>query len=344
MPRTELLWTLTLLLAAAAVGCTASQEQPASTVLADATPEHLRDCVAGRLGTFDAETLTGDGGPTNGGPANGGADAAALNEAIQACEFRHALGIKPVAGAGGSVSSGDPATDRDASLPQRLVDAPDAFSPDDPAPGDDVTLDELWVSCGDGDARACDTLFDLAPSASSYEGFGFSCGGRENVDCGSLLGGDGRGPALATELTPQSAAPGTDAELDDWWARCAEASAAACAQLALVGPAGGDYATFGHTCGGRTLGHCAALLGDDGSPPALDDKSPDARAPGNDRYLDTLWQRCAERSAPACAALVTHGPPNSDYGAFGTSCGWRAVAPCEWLFAQTDDPQVERAS
>ncbi len=327
---------LAALLLTALAACSSSEEQPASTVAAEAVPAHLRDCVAGRLGTADTDQVLTDGNLSSDGQLTGASDEGALRAAIQACEFRHTLGIKPSA-TDGVVSSGDPATDRDASLPTRLVDAPGRFAPESPAPGDDATLDELWVSCGDGEALACDTLFDLAPTESSYESFGFSCGGRENVDCASLLGGDDDGSVLATELTPQSPTPGADAELDDWWTRCAQASAAACAQLALVAPAGSDYATFGHTCGGRTLGHCAALLGDDGSPPALDGKSPDARAPGDDTYLDTLWQRCAERSAPACAALVTHGPPNSDYGAFGTSCGWRAVAPCEWLFAQNGE-------
>lgn len=318
--RSALLLTAGLAVAGLAA-CSATEEQPVSTAQRNGIPEHLRDCVASRLGALS--------------------DDASMSAAIQACEFRHSLGLKPQA-TSGVVSSGDPATDRDASLPSRLVGAPARFAPDDPPPGDDATFDELWVRCGEGDALSCDTLFDLAPTASDYELFAFSCGGRDNVDCGSLLGGDGGGPALATELTPQSPAPGVDAELDVWWADCAGGSAAACAQMTLVAPAGSDYATFGLTCGGRTLGHCAALLGDDGPPPALDGKSPTARAPGDDEYLDTLWERCADRSAVACAALVTHGPPNSDYGTFGASCGWRAVAPCEWLFAQldTDDPQV----
>ena len=224
-----------------------------------------------------------------------------------------------------------PEADRNASLPASLVDAPQRFDPDDPPPGDNPDLDDLWLLCGDGEPLSCDRLLYESPADSDYEAFGFSCGGRENLDCDTLLGAVSGTNAL---VSPATAAPGNDAGLDRWWARCANGSSQACAQLVLTAPGGSLYAYYGYSCGGRTAGDCAALLGNDGSPPALEGRSPTDSAPGTDSYLDRLWLSCADLSATACGDLATFAPRSSDYERFGLSCGWRAVTPCTKLFAE----------
>jgi len=67
--------------------------------------------------------------------------------------------------------------------------------PDDPAPaqydqfGENAALDQLWISCADGDLTGCDYLYFLGPPGSEYEDFGRTCGGRgEGVgDCAAAL-------------------------------------------------------------------------------------------------------------------------------------------------------------
>ena len=241
---------------------------------------------------------------------------------------------------GGSAANADtavlsPTEARDASLPADLLRAPALFSPDDPPPGADPVLDQLWDSCGAGSSSACNALLYEATAGSEYEAFAFSCGGRENLHCSVLLGGDpSEGGLLAVDFEPQTPAPGNISELDGWWEACGDGSSRACGQLVLSAPGGSAYATFGWTCGGRTTLGCAGLLGDDGPPPALNGRSPNDAPPGTDDYLDGLWERCGALSAPACRDLATFGPPGSDYERFALSCGWRAVAPCARLFAE----------
>ena len=228
-----------------------------------------------------------------------------------------------------------PSDERDAGLPAALVRAPALFEPDDAPPGTDPALDGLWKACGEGFASACNALLFEAPAGSDYEAFAFSCGGRENLHCSVLLGESGAdADMLGTEFTPESPAPGNIAELDRWWQACGDGSSRACAQLVLSAPGGSAYASFGWTCGGRTTRDCVLLVGDDGPPPALAGRSPDSPSPGEDDYLDALWERCAAADAPACRDLATFGPPGSDYERFALSCGWRAVRACARLFAE----------
>ncbi|MFH5821634.1 hypothetical protein [Georgenia sp. AZ-5] len=44
--------------------------------------------------------------------------------------------------------------------------------------GSDPYLDELWDACADGDAQACDDLYNESPLFSEYEEFGDTCGYR----------------------------------------------------------------------------------------------------------------------------------------------------------------------
>ena len=189
--------------------------------------------------------------------------------------------------------------------------------------------------CGQGSASACNALLYESPEGSDYEAFAFSCGGRENLHCSVLLGDPGADAGLlGIEFDPESPAPGNIPELDGWWAACGDGSSRACSQLVLSAPGGSAYASFGWTCGGRTTRDCILLVGDDGAPPALAGRSPQDPPPGDDEYLDQLWQRCGAADAPACRDLATFGPPGSDYERYALSCGWRAVRACARLFAE----------
>ncbi|WP_420623211.1 hypothetical protein [Candidatus Poriferisodalis sp.] len=238
-----------------------------------------------------------------------------------------------------------PSEQRDAALPAALVRAPALFDPDDTPPGDDTSLDELWIACGEGAASACNALLFESPAGSDYEAFAFSCGGRENLHCSVLLGETGADAGLlGIEFGPESPAPGNISELDGWWEACGDASSRACAQLVLSAPGGSAYASFGWTCGGRTTRDCASLVGDDGSPPALAGRSPQDPPPGHDEYLDQLWERCGATDATACRDLATFGPPGSDYERYALSCGWRAVRACARLFAELNAESVVEPS
>ncbi len=253
-------------------------------------------------------------------------------------------------GASGSAATPDtrvrtPAEERDAALPAALVRAPALFDPSDAPPGIDEALDDLWVACGQGSAAACNALLYESSAGSDYEAFAFSCGGRENLHCGVLLGELGADAGLlGVEFDPTSPAPGHIPELDGWWAACADASSRACAQLVLSAPGGSAYASFGWTCGGRTTRDCALVVGDDGIPPALAGRSPQDPAPGDDEYLDLLWERCGAADATACRDLATFGPPGSDYERYALSCGWRAVRACARLFAEHAEEQPREPS
>lgn len=50
--------------------------------------------------------------------------------------------------------------------------------------------------------------------------------------------------------------------------------------------------------------------------------------PGTNAELDELWISCAGGSAEACDDLFWQAPVDSDYEAFGLSCGGRAIDEC----------------
>jgi hypothetical protein len=229
---------------------------------------------------------------------------------------------------------GSPAGD---TLPAGLDSAAERFDPDSRPPGEDEALDALWIACGEGDGDACDNLlFDAAPG-SDYEAFGFSCGGRENLRCTTLLGEE-QVPEALTASTPP---PGEDRVLDPWWEQCAAGSARACDQLLLTAPGGTDYYEFGNTCGGRAVAFCSQLLGDDGNPPILDELAPTDLPPGRDDLLDQLWAACGLRNPQACDDLYSVAQYGSIYERFAISCGGVAIAPCDTLFLEQDASEVE---
>ena len=212
---------------------------------------------------------------------------------------------------------------------EELLEAPVTFDSEDSPPGTDSLLDNYWLQCGLGEAKACDDLFYLAPPGSDYEQFAFSCGGRRNMDCALLLGIE----QPEGDLNPSTPAPGDDEDLDKWWKLCSEGSTAACGELRLIAPSGSLYAQFAATCGARGTSYCTLILEDDGEPPTLKDLSPNLSPPGDDEFLDQLWLLCSGTDARACKDLTKYGPTDSLYVQFGVSCGGRAVAPCARFFA-----------
>ncbi len=50
--------------------------------------------------------------------------------------------------------------------------------PDPLVQGDDPALNQLALSCFDGNMSDCDSLFLQSPAASTYEAYGNTCGGR----------------------------------------------------------------------------------------------------------------------------------------------------------------------
>ena len=85
---------------------------------------------------------------------------------------------------GDSATDGEGDTIEDGSGPTEFSD----LSTDDPPPGDDADLDNLWITCSNGSSKACDQLYFDSPFASDYERFGYSCGAREVTSCAELLG------------------------------------------------------------------------------------------------------------------------------------------------------------
>ena len=60
-------------------------------------------------------------------------------------------------------------------------------SPQDPPPGDDAYLDQLWRLCGAADAPACRDLATFGTPGSDYERFALSCGWRAVRACARLF-------------------------------------------------------------------------------------------------------------------------------------------------------------
>jgi len=67
---------------------------------------------------------------------------------------------------------------------------------------------------------------------------------------------------------------------------------------------------------------CQLLLKGAGTPP-----------PGRNAVLDELWERCTDEDADACAQLYFDSPADSEYEAYGLTCGGRRQAiNCEDVF------------
>ena len=120
--------------------------------------------------------------------------------------------------------------------------------------------------------------------------------------------------------------PGTDAALDELWVACSSGDPDACDNLYFEAPVDSDYEMFGFTCGGLALANCDEVLGDGDA--SDEEVGPEAGSlpPGEDTELDALWVACDGGSAEACDDLFWQAPSDSDYEAFGLSCGGRTVS------------------
>jgi hypothetical protein len=172
--------------------------------------------------------------------------------------------------------------------------------------GDDADLDILWESCSSWDFAACDELWLVSPVDSIYEEFGATCAWyfEDGLhDCERELG----------ELSEGSATfYGDDPQLDLIWDDCETGVLSACDDLYWMAPVGSDYESFGSTCGNLgepTYGECVG--------PAMNY--------GDDPYLDGIYDDCADGNLYACDELYQMSSFDSEYEAFGNSCGGLAI-------------------
>lgn len=170
--------------------------------------------------------------------------------------------------------------------------------------GDEAYLDDLWDACSFGDWEACDQLYLESPAGSEYEAFGATCGNRTD---GSLW--------CVDEALGDPATYGDDPDLDALWDACAAGDWGACDELYGVAPIGSEYETYGATCGYLTDGAdwCVDVIWEGG----------EATDFGDDPYLDGLWTACEGGDWAACDQLYWDSPIDSEYEAFGGTCGYR---------------------
>ena len=163
--------------------------------------------------------------------------------------------------------------------------------------GDDPVLDDLYDQCADGDNQACDDLFWQSPSGSEYEAFGSDCGGQV----------DRTYPCIVEERKY-----GDDPYLDSLYDQCADGDNQACDDLFLASPGGSEYEAFGSDCGGQV----------DRTYPCTDEGG----NYGDDPYLDSLYDQCANGDDEACDDLFWTSPyafAGSEYVDFALTCGGR---------------------
>ena len=121
---------------------------------------------------------------------------------------------------------------------------------------------------------------------------------------------------------------GEDPELDDLAQACFEGDLFACDTLFLRTEVGGELEAYSQTCGGR-------IERQDGAPGCADRFDAVAPAPdapgvlGDDAELDGLAAACFDGDAGACDDLYLRSPVDSDYEAYGATCGGRLALPSD---------------
>lgn len=192
----------------------------------------------------------------------------------------------------------------------------------------DSRLDALWEACAEGDFESCDDLFLEAPSGSSYEDFGDSCGNR-NEPAGYCV--DIYASETSPAITPGGDGYGTDPGLDALWDDCEAGDYSACDDLFFAAEYGTEYSDFGDSCGYRNepAGYCENIYGS--SP---EGSSTSTGSYGSDSYLDLLWDLCEAGDFASCDDLYIEAPRNSEYEYFGDSCGYRnePAGYCESIY------------
>ena len=105
---------------------------------------------------------------------------------------------------------------------------------------------------------------------------------------------------------------GDDPVLDDLYDQCADGDNQACDDLFWQSPAGSEYEAFGSNCGGQV----------DRTYPCNDEGG----NYGDDPYLDSLYDQCANGDDEACDDLFWTSPyafAGSEYVDFALTCGGR---------------------
>lgn len=112
---------------------------------------------------------------------------------------------------------------------------------------------------------------------------------------------------------------GDDPALDALWDACENEDWQACDDLYDQSPIGSEYEAFGDTCGNRqeagTTTYCTEAFGGG--------TTTDGTSYGDDPALDALWDSCEGGDYQACDDLFTQSPADSEYEAFGDTCGNR---------------------
>ena len=170
----------------------------------------------------------------------------------------------------------------------------------DEFPATDTDLDGLWDDCAAGDWAACDSLFIESPVGSDYEDFGGTCGYLTD------------GTRWCTDEFGDSGSYGSDPYLDGLWDACESGDWAACDALYSESPIGSEYEEFGGTCGYLT----------DGSEWCVDEGQSAAYTYGDDPNFDGLWDACSAGDWEACDTLYMDSPIDSEYEAYGNTCGY----------------------
>lgn len=133
---------------------------------------------------------------------------------------------------------------------------------------------------------------------------------------------------------------GDNAELDALWERCQTDDYAACDELYFS--SFNVYELFSVTCGGTVPFRAFSTTCDD-------KHNGTAQAYGDDGFLDSLYDSCADGDAYSCDQLFGSSPIGSAYEAFARTCGDIREAddtPCELSetaepFSYGDDPAFD---
>ncbi len=111
---------------------------------------------------------------------------------------------------------------------------------------------------------------------------------------------------------------GSDPFLDNLYQLCEDGDFAACDDLYFEAPLDSEYEAFGDTCGGLQPHGTGVLCAE-----ALDEGASKAKSAGigDAPFLDGLYARCDGGDFMACDDLYMEAPLNSEYEAFGDTCG-----------------------
>lgn len=153
--------------------------------------------------------------------------------------------------------------------------------------GTQVDSSTLYSDCSNGDAQACEDLYQTSDLGSADEEFGLTCGGRTDggVACAEA---DMSQPANSYDAG-EGTEPDTSTGDDEGGA---EGSSEGLAPLAIDDPNG-----------------------------CLESWCEDGDLFGDNPRLDTLYTACESGNMRACDDLFWIAPPASEYEAMGGSCG-----------------------